>query len=122
MRTSASAPISEVNALNVWDWGPSSATISREFRGTSVKLLGVTRVNKIWVALLLLIIQTACTVGPLSKAEVISADEKEVVIMSDGFIHPMRTANRECGRFGKNAKLYGQTDAIEKQLYYYHCQ
>ena len=78
--------------------------------------------TRISIALLLLVFQTACAVGPLSKAKVISVDEKEVVILSDGFFHPMRTANKECGRFGKNAKLYGRTDAKEKQLYYYHCQ
>ena len=82
----------------------------------------MTCVNKYLIALFLLVIQTACTVGPLSKAEVISADEKEVVIMSDGFFKPTRTAKKECARFGKNAELYGQTDATEKQLYYYHCQ
>ncbi len=82
----------------------------------------MTCVNKYLIALFLLVIQTACTVGPLSKAEVISADEKEVVIMSDGIFYPMRTAKKECARFGKNAELYGQTDATAKQLYYYHCQ
>ena len=87
-----------------------------------LKFFGVTRVNEFWIALWLLVNQTACTVGPLSSAEVISANENEIVILSDGFLGPERTANRECARFGKNAKLYGRTDAIEKQLYYYHCQ
>ncbi len=78
--------------------------------------------NKNWTVLMLLVIQTACAVGPLSKARVISANEKEVVILSDGFFDPMVTANRECARFGKNAKLFGRADGLENQLYYYHCQ
>ena len=96
-----------------------------KLRRQPVQLCGassMTCVNKYLIVLLLLVIQTACTVGPLSKAEVISADEKEVVIMSDGFFHPMRTAQKECARFGRNAELFGQTDATRKHLYYYHCQ
>lgn len=81
--------------------------------------------NKIWIALLPIFILTACNVGPLSKAKVISANEKEVVILSDGFPDPMRTARNECARFGKTAVLHGRavgSEKQEKQLYYYNCK
>jgi len=72
-------------------------------------------------ALLLALAAAGCSVGPASKAEVISASEKEVVILSDGLAGPFRTAEEQCGRFGKKAELRGRVDRSAKQLYYYNC-
>ena len=81
--------------------------------------------NKLCCVLFMIIVLTACSVGPLSKAKVISANEKEVVILSDGFLDPIRSAKKECARFGKNAVLNGRavgSEKQEKQLYYYFCR
>jgi hypothetical protein len=82
-------------------------------------------VNKVWIALLSVVLVAACSRGPLSKAKIISADEKEVVILSDGFLDPIGTARKECARFGKRAILHGRavgSERQEKQLYYYNCK
>ena len=63
-----------------------------------------------------------CAFGPFSSTRVVTSNEKEVVILSDSFFEPSGTADKECGRFGKTAKLKGHFQGPDKRVYYYDCQ